>query len=139
MTMKLTATDYTVIEEGEYPAQLAKVEELEMSFGPTIKMTFSLLDEDNRGTEVSGLASKAMSPKAKLRGWVEGMLGRALEKGEEIDLESLIGTKVMLYVSVSDTDKGMFNRIEKVRLPRRKVAPKPAPVVADVESEDVPF
>ncbi len=142
MALTLTAQDYTTVEDGEYLAQFTGYEEKDTQFGKTVILQFELLDEENRGTPLTGMASQKLTPKAKLRGWIEGMLGRTLEAGENVNLDALIGTKVMLYVTTEDTDKGLFNRIEKIRLPKRKsTAPKPAPK-APAEGEEgdgVPF
>jgi hypothetical protein len=143
MALTLTAQDYTTVEDGEYPAKFAGYEEKDTQFGKTVILQFELLDEENRGVPLSGMASQKLTPKAKLRGWIEGMLGRPLETGENVNLDALIGSKVMLYVTTEDTDKGMFNRIEKIRKPKSKAAAKPAPkpVVEDEDEEesDIPF
>jgi hypothetical protein len=132
--MKLTANDYVTVEEGEYPAKFVGYEEKTTDFGEAVQFRFMLTDEENNGTEIRGLASKKLSPKSKMRGWIEGMLGRALEPREEIDLDDLLDRKVMLYVSVDDTERGMWNRIEKIRVPKRK----PRPVVEDDDEEEAP-
>jgi hypothetical protein len=141
MALTLTAQDYTTVEDGEYPAKFAGYEEKDTQFGKTVILQFELLDEENRGVPLSGMASQKLTPKAKLRGWIEGMLGRALETGENVNLDALIGTKVMLYVTTEDTDKGLFNRIEKIRKPKAKGKPAPKPVVEDEDEEesDIPF
>ena len=134
--MKLTAKDYVTVDEGEYPAAFAGYEEKTTEFGDAILMAFTLRDEEHNGVEIKGLASKKLSPKSKLRGWIEGMVGHVLEAGEDVDLDDLVGRKVMLYISVADTDKGMFNRIEKIRIPKRKA--KPVPVVEDEDEDETP-
>ena len=143
MALTLTAEDYTVVDDGEYPAKFAGYEQKTTEFGPAVILTFELQDEENRGVAVSGMASQKLTPKAKLRGWVEGMMGRALETNESVDLDDLIGRKVMLYITTQDTDKGMFNRIDKIRVPKRKPAPaKPKsvePEPEDEEEDDLPF
>lgn len=142
MALTLTAQDYTTVEDGEYPAQFTGYEERDTQFGKTVILQFELLDEENRGTQLSGMASQKLTPKAKLRGWIEGMLGRTLEAGEDVNLDALIGTRVMLYVTTEDTDKGLFNRIEKIRLPKKKTtASKPTPKVLteSEENDGVPF
>ena len=134
--MKITASDYVVVEEGEYAAKFTGYEERTTEFGDAVMFCFALLDEENNGTEIKALASKKLTPKAKMRGWIEGMIGRALENKEEVDLDDLVGRKVMLYISVADTDKGLYNRVDKIRVPRRKA--KRAPVVEEEEEEEVP-
>jgi len=142
MALTLTAQDYTVVDDGEYPAKFVGYEERTSDFGPAVILNFELLDEEHRGIGLSGMASQKLTPKAKLRGWIEGMMGRALKAGEDVNLDALIGSKVMLYVITEDKDKGMFNRIEKIRKPKKaKPAPKPVIVEEDEEEEDddIPF
>lgn len=141
MALTLTAQDYTVVEDGEYPAKFVGYEEKDTQFGKAVILQFELLDEENRGVPLSGMASQKLTPKAKLRGWIEGMLGRALETGEDVNLDALIGSKVMLYVTTEDTDKGLFNRIEKIRRPKGKGKPAPKPAVEEEEEgdDDIPF
>ena len=134
--MKYTTTDYEIVEEGEYPAVFSGYEERSTEFGDAVMFSFTLRDEEHSGSEIRGLASAKLTPKAKMRAWVEGIMGRALENKEEVDLDDLVGRKVMLYLSVADTEKGMFNRNEKIRVPRRKA--KRAPVVEEEEEEEVP-
>lgn len=139
MALTLTAQDYTVVDDGEYPAKFVSYEEKESDFGPAVVLQFELLDEEHRGIALSGMASQKLTPKAKLRGWVEGMIGRALESGENVNLDDLIGSKVMLYIVTEDKDKGLFNRIEKIRKPKSKTKPVPKPVVEEEEEEELPF
>ena len=141
MALTLTAQDYTVVDDGEYPAKFTGYEERTSDFGPAVVLQFELADEEHRGISLSGMASQKLTPKAKLRGWIEGMMGRALEAGENVNLDALIGSKVMLYVVTEDKDKGMFNRIEKIRKPKPKAKPAPKPVVEEEEEEadDLPF
>jgi hypothetical protein len=134
--VKIKATDYVTVDEGEYPARFAGYEERTTEFGDAVQFKFVLLDEEHSGVEIRGLASKKLSPKSKMRGWVEGMIGRVLEPGEEIDLDDMIDRKVMLYLAVEDTDKGLFNRIEKIRVPKRKAPAKP--VVEEEDEEEAP-
>jgi len=136
--MKLTATDYMIVEDGEYPATFAAYEPRTTEFGDAILLSFELSDPDNHGTIVSSLASKKMSPKSKLRGWIEGMLGRPLEPAEEVDLDSLLGTKVMLYVSTADTETGTFNPSETSR-PMRRTAPVTRAAHQPPHDDESPF
>ena len=134
--MKLQTKDYETLDEGEYSAKLTGYEEKEGDFGPFLLLTFSVLDEEHAGSTVTAMASKKLGPKCKLRGYVEGMLGRALESKEMVDMDDFIDRKYMIYVGVKDTDTGLFNVVEKIRLPKRKAAPKP--VVEDEEEEEEP-
>ena len=134
--MKLQAKDYETLDEGEYSAKFTGYEEKDGDFGPFLLLTFAILDEEHAGATVTAMASKKLGPKCKLRGFVEGMLGRVLESKEEVDLDDFISRKFMIYLGVKDTDTGLFNVVEKIRVPKRKA--KPAPVVEDEEEEEAP-
>ena len=132
--MKLQAKDYEILDEGEYAAKFTGYEEKEGDFGPFLLLAFAILDEEHAETTVTAMASKKLGPKCKLRGYIEGMLGRTLESKEEVELDDFIGRKVMVYLGVKDTDTGLFNIVLRIRVPRRKA--KPAPVIEEEEEEE---
>ncbi len=93
-------------------------------------------ETENGEDEVVGLASLpknggAMSPRSKLRGWLEGIRGKPFAEGEQVDIDQLRGAECRLLLSTEekakkDGTKGMFNTIVKVMPPRSKRATKPA-------------
>lgn len=52
--------------------------------------------------------------------WVQALLGRPIEDGEEIDLDNLTGTECLLDITHKQTEQGTFERIAGVRQVRKK-------------------
>jgi hypothetical protein len=80
--------------DGVYEATLLHVEVCEPAQqspyqNPWLKWIFTVYDGSQDGTELSAASSLRLGPKAKARSWVEALLRRRLEIGEEIDTDSL--------------------------------------------------
>ena len=131
---KLTVSQGIDITDGAYEATLLGVELCE----PTekspntkrwLKWTFSAYDGAEE-KEITAASSCALGPKAKARGWVEALVQRRLEPGEEIDTDTL-SPKDCLLVIKNDPDT-QFARVQDVMPPRpRRQASKPAPQPAN--------
>lgn len=65
-----------------------------------IEWYFKVVDGDYKGQKVKGSCDLDMSshPKNKLRNWSEALLGRAIEVGEQLDLEILAGRRAVIEV-----------------------------------------
>ncbi len=70
-----------------------------------------------------------LGPKTKMRQYVEALLGRALDEGEEPDGDDLIGRKVK--VTLAPNDKGRRNIVAMMPHKTRR-----APVVEPEDEED---
>jgi|GEM_PF-4153317 len=100
--------------------------------------------------ELWGFSSTLMTPKAKLRGWIESIEGRELDDDEEYDLDSLIGRKVTITVGRSNTGKHKVIQVTAYGNPAQTAMPSATPepepeavsVAAgapDFDDEDDPF
>jgi len=133
MSFKIRVNDneqeFTVLEPDVYDATFTRYEQVDTQFGPGLKLYFNVMNPaDGQPVEVSGLCSipqNGLTPKSKLRGWLQGMLGRNLAgSNEEIDLDRLISTGCRLNLDVieksrDDGTKAVFNRITGI-LPYRR-------------------
>lgn len=122
-----------------YMAKFTGYEEIVTEYGPAVKLYFLITEGAEKDKIVNGLASipaNGLTPKSKLRIWIEGMLGRKLAGvTEEIDLDKLIGRPCRLNLSVTEGAKGgQFNRIESILPPRST-----KPVKALDEDPDLGF
>ncbi len=130
--------DFIVLDEDTYDAAYQRYEEFTGEYGPGVKMFFTVAYADEQDTtqytEISGMASLpqgGLGTKCKLRSWIEALMGRALNDGEDISLESLSNSPCRLSLSKKkgkareDGSTATFNRIDKV-LPPRKRSTKPA-------------
>ena len=117
--------DYEPMEIGSYEAVFTRYEEDEMEFGPVYKLYFKIIDdEEYEGKELSRLVSQKFNPKSNLFQTVQGLLGRPVRPGEEIDLDALIGRTCVLNIGHNVKERGTFEQIDGVN-PARKRKPKP--------------
>lgn len=127
---KMTAGAGSIqIDDGVYDATLLSIAETEATpnspnQNPWFKWLFHVYDSDE-GQEMSAASSMAFSPKAKARKWIEAVLGKKLEPGQEIDTDTLCPKDCQVVIK-NDADSG-FARIQDV-LGQRRRAPAKAPV-----------
>lgn len=127
---KLTAgTGSIQIEDGVYDATLLGIDIQEPTAkspnqNPWFKWTFHVYDSEE-GQEMSAASSTAFGPKAKARQWIEGMLGRKLDAGEEIDTDALAPKDCQVVVK-NDAESGFARIVDVMGVRRRPQAKKPA-------------
>lgn len=118
--MKLKAEEYEPMKMGDYRARYTGYEKVdEGQHGPFVKHFFTILDEEYAHRSLKGVTSTAFNPMSKLWAWVQALLGRSIEDGEEIDLDDLVGRECWLDIEHQRTDRGVFERIVGVRPIRR--------------------
>ena len=119
--------DYEPMDIGPYEAVFARYEEDELEFGPVYKLWFKITnDEEYEGKELSRLVSQKFNPKSNLFQTVQGLLGRPIRPGEEIDLDDLVGRPCVLNIGHNVKERGTFEQIDGVN-PSRKKKQKPQP------------
>lgn len=120
---KLTAgAGGIIIDDGVYDATLLSIEETAATpnspnKNPWFKWLFQVYDSDE-GQEMSAASSMAFGSKTKARKWVEALLGKKLELGEEIETDTLCPKDCQVVVK-NNPDSG-FARIEDVLGQRRQ-------------------
>ena len=139
MTLKLRAQEHEPPDQGVYRAKLVELQEDEGQFGSFVKWFFELLEEDYDGQTIRGQASgpESFTAATKMWQWAQALLGRAIQPGENIDLEDLIGNECMLTLGHKETERGTFATVDAVNPVRRK-KPKPQapPEPSEVEAGD---
>ena len=124
---KLTAgTGGAKVDDGVYDATLLSIDEREATVNspnqnPWLMWTFHVYDTED-GQELTATSSFNFTPKAKARKWVEAILARKLDPGEELDTDSLCPKDCQVVIK-NDPDSG-FARIEDVMGVRRRAAVK---------------
>jgi hypothetical protein len=127
---KLTAgTGSVQIDDGVYAATLLSIELCEPTAkspnqNPWMKWLFHVYDSEE-GQELTAASSTAFGPKAKARQWIEALLSKKLEPGEEIDTETLAPKDCQVVIK-NDAETG-FARIQDVMGIRRR-GPSKRPV-----------
>jgi hypothetical protein len=131
--VKLTYTEaaYEVIEAGVYAAKLKQITEGSGEFGDFLRFEWTVLDDGGSETDttISGLCNPLLNSRSKLSAWAQAHLGEDLAVGQEIDLDGLVGKRVMLTVNVEPRKDGQGdrNRVTAVSPMRKKaMAARPA-------------
>lgn len=127
----------TAIPVGLYTVRLKALEhsyQEEGPFGPgdrvkwifTVEQVIDSDDEDAEskvGEELWAYTSLSMGRKAKMRGYVEALMGRTLEDGEGIAPEDLIDRRAKASVVPHERQDGTMTTKVGSLLPARKAAP----------------
>ena len=81
----------TTVAEGTFDAEVIDIQELNGRHGPMVRIEFKLVTKNEwNGRTVNGLASKKLSAATKLGRWVEAILGRMPDVGEEVTADHLL-------------------------------------------------
>jgi len=113
MALIVKAPIRRLVDEGVYPAKVAEVIEQEgEQYGERIVFTFELKNEDNDDGSPVGVISyctNTLSPKSKLRKFVEVLLGQKLSKDQAeqgVDLEGLVELPCQVVIVHNDSKDG---------------------------------
>jgi len=132
--------DYEPMDIGSYAAIFTRYEVDEMEFGPVYKLYFKITnDEEYESKELSRLVSQKFNPKSNLFQSVQGLLGRPVRPGEEIDLDALIGRPCVLNIGHNAKERGTFEQIDGVNPARKKQKPQPESEEVDDGLDGAPF
>ena len=141
MSITLEPTGFTVVPEGEYKANLVDITQDTAQHGDVLKWKFEISDGDCKGTNITGLTSKAWSSQSKSREWATALANRQWAGDENLNTAELIDLPCRLKVDeLEKSVKGEMmnvNRIEQVLLPVKSQT-KSAPVV-DVDQSTLEF
>lgn len=122
MSHIITATDAEVVAPGGYDASLIGIEDGVGQYGPFYDWSFLVAGPDG-AVEVSRRTSAKFGPSTIARSFVEALLGRKIAKGEQVDLDSLIGNRCRVKVNTNDNG---YSTIEDIA-PFVATAAAPAP------------
>ena len=143
MTLKMRAQEHEPPEQGVYRVKLVDLQEDEGQYGPFVKWFFELLEDDYEGQTIRGQTSipESFTTATKMWQWAQGLLGRAIQPGESIDLEDLIGNECMLTIGHKETERGTFATVDAVnpvrrKKPKKQAPPEPSEVEEDDEDDD---
>lgn len=101
--MKFVMQDTTGVPVGGYAAEYVGAEAFENEFGPGVKLMWRILDGEYQGTEATRIVSQKLSPKSNLCRFVKSLKGSDIAAGEEVDLQSYVGTRGMIVVEETDS------------------------------------
>jgi hypothetical protein len=109
-----TAEDYEPLPPGLYIGRLLDVESRESANGEYRRWSWEILEGSHAGQKVYANTSTNFGPQAKARQWVENVLGRSLEPGEQIGVEDLVGSRHHLMVENVKRDGRTFDNVSAV-------------------------
>ena len=109
-----TAEDYEALPPGLYVGKLLDIESRESANGEYRRWGWEILEGPYAGRKVYANTSTNFGPQAKARQWVENVLGRELEAGEQVGLEDLVGGKHHLMVENVKRDGRTFDNVSAV-------------------------
>jgi hypothetical protein len=113
MTLWVAET-YEPLPPGLYVGELLDIESRESANGEYRRWSWEILDGPYEGQKVYANTSTNFGPQAKARQWIENVLGRELEAGEEIGIEDLLGDKHQLVVENVKRDGRTFDNVSAV-------------------------
>ena len=108
------AEDYAPLPPGLYVGKLQDIESRESGNGEYRRWRWKILEGPEAGRQVYANTSTTFGPQAKARQWVENVLGRSLEAGEQVGTEDLVGGKHHLMVENVTRDGRTFDNVSAV-------------------------
>jgi len=111
-----TAKEYRTLDPDTYQARLISVGEQATSFGKALKFTWIVQVAEDDEEQVSGLATwrEEFTAKTKLWQWAEALLGRPIDKGEQLTEDKLVGKRCRLLLGIVEKDGKKYNTVERV-------------------------
>ena len=99
---------------GLYPAELLDIEARESENGEYRRWSWKVLEGPHAGRILYANTSTNFGPQAKARQWVENILGREVEAGEQIGIEDLVEVKHHLMAENVKRDGRTFDNVSAV-------------------------
>ena len=105
---------YEPLLPGLYVGELQDIESRESANGEYRRWNWEILEGPYAGQKVYANTSTNFGPQAKARQWVEDILGRELEAGEQIGIEDLVGGKHHLMIENVKRDGRTYDNVSAV-------------------------
>ena len=113
MTLWVAET-YEPLPPGLYVGELLDIEARESANCQYRRWGWEILEGLYAGCKVYANTSTNFGPQAKARQWVENILGRELEAGEQVGTDDLVGGKHHLMVENVKRDGRTFDNVSAV-------------------------
>jgi hypothetical protein len=125
--MKLTATDFQTLDPGRYCARYGGAEAMAAEDGREyLKHIWEVERPNGSAYRLYAASSCNFGPRAKLRQWVSALLGREVQAGDEVDLDSLKGRRAELVIVTERRPDGMVRSSVDAVLPLQSREPAEA-------------
>jgi hypothetical protein len=109
-----TAEEYKPLPPGLYVGGLLDIESRDSANGEYRRWSWEIQEGPHAGQKVYANTSTNFGPQAKARQWVENVLGRELEAGEQIGTDDLVGGKHHLMVENVKREGRTFDNVSAV-------------------------
>ena len=110
MAITITAQGTEPLPTGEYRVELTAIELSNGQYGEQLRWTFSVPD---KGRTLVAYSSLSPSLASKCMRWASALLNRAIQAGEQVDFEALIGRHAVATVVRKRKEDGTeYNAIE---------------------------
>lgn len=105
------AEDYEPTPPGPCVGRLFDIEPRQSENGEYYRWGWEIVEGPYAGRKVYANTSTNFGPQAKARQWVENILGRELEAGEQIGVDDLVGGKHRLVIENVRKDGRVFDNV----------------------------
>ena len=109
-----TAEEYKPLPPGLYVGKLLDIESRESANGEYRRWSWEILEGPEVDRHVYANTSTNFGPQAKARQWVENVLDRELEAGEQVGVDDLVGGRHHLMVENIKRDGRTFDNVSAV-------------------------
>lgn len=133
--MIITIHDTQPLPTGEYPARLVELTTVDSRYGEQLRFKFEIVRGEYQGRTLIAFATPSGNPTSKCVRWASALVGRALQAGEQLDLQSLVGRYCLLAVVRKAGDGGREVNVVQEVYPPRRPQPMPAPSSEPVEGD----
>jgi len=127
MSLTITVQDTEPMPTGEYPVKLVELTTVDGKYGEQLRFKFEVVKGDYAGRTLIAFATPSGNPASKCVRWASALLERALQAGEQLDLQSLIGRYARAVVVVKASGDGREVNVIQEILPARRAKPTPPP------------
>lgn len=130
--MVITVQTNEPLPVGEYPVKLVELTTIDGKYGEQLRYKFEVVKGEYAGRTLIAFATPSGNTSSKCIRWAQSLLGRALQAGEQLDLQSLVGKYARAIVVVKSIGDGReVNTIQEILPARRQPPPPPEPVEGD--------
>ena len=109
-----TAEDYEPLPPGLCVGKLLDIESRQSANSEYRRWSWEIVEGPHTGRKVYANTSTNFGPQAKARQWVENILGRQLDAGNQVGIADLVGGKHHLMVENINRDGRTFDNVSAV-------------------------
>lgn len=114
--MKLTVkkSEYKAIDGGLYFADIEELEDVDGKYGPQLQFNLTIVGGEQDGHTLRAWANPTLSTRSKLYRWLD-QLKFELGLGATIDLDTLVGQRILIKVEKNERDDGSeYNKVTEL-------------------------